>query len=224
MNFNLDLIDLPKLKRITINGKRHYVIDGVTESEPFPSVTSVLSADRESQQRLHEWRKRVGEKTANEIAAKAAGRGTKVHNLIEDYVQGKPIGDLMPIHLDMFNRLKNVADNSIDNIRLIEGQMYSRYLKVAGTVDMVAEFEGKMSVIDWKTSTREKTRSKIKNYFRQEAAYAVMFEEITEIPVSQLVTVITTEDGCCQVFKEKRDEWIDDFIELRELYAQKNKM
>ena len=85
---------------------------------------------------------------------------------------------------------------------------------------MIAEFDGVLSVIDWKTAARRKTRSKIYNYFKQEAAYAVMFEEMTGTPVSQLVTIITTQEGESQVFVEHRDEWVDEFIKLRDSYEQ----
>ena len=83
---------------------------------------------------------------------------------------------------------------------------------------MIAEFDGVLSVIDWKTAARRKTRSKIYNYFKQEAAYAVMYEEMTGTPVTQLVTVITSSEGNSQVFVEHRDEWIGGFVELRDAY------
>lgn len=221
--FNLQLIeDLPKLKRVTVDGKRHYV--GVDEELviPYPSVTTVLSADKKQQRALHEWRKRVGTETANKISRQAAGRGTSVHQLIEDYIRGEESqGKIMPHIKDMFMRLQMVADESIDNIRLIEGLLYSHHLRCAGTVDMIAEFDGKLSVIDWKTSKKRKTRSRIYNYFKQEAAYAVMFEEMTGLSVTQLVTVITTEEGESQVFIEHRDEWIGEFIKLRDEYEQR---
>jgi len=122
----------------------------------------------------------------------------------------------------MFTRLRDVADEHIDNIRVIEGLMYSDHLRTAGTVDMIAEFDGVLSVIDWKTAARRKTRSKIYNYFKQESAYAVMFEEMTGIPVTQLVTVITSSEGDSQVFVEHRDEWVPEFIKLRDDYEAQN--
>lgn len=221
-NFNLNLFNLPKVKRVTVNGKRHYVTDDGKDSIPYPSVTTVLSADKASQKALHAWRRRVGFDEANRISRQAAGRGTSVHQLIEDYVQGVPTDlkeqNIMPHHQDMFNRLREVADEHIDNVRVIEGQMVSHHLRCAGTVDMIAEYDGVLSVIDWKTSKAKKTRSRVYNYFKQESAYAVMFEEVSSIPVSQLVTIMTTEDGYSQVFVEKRDDWIGKFIELRDEY------
>jgi genome maintenance exonuclease 1 len=226
--FSLDLVeDLPKVKRVNVNGKRHYVRDGGEIITPYPSVTTVLSSEKESKKALHEWRKRVGAETANKISRQASSRGTSVHQMIEDYVLGvEHKNEIMPINYEMFLKLKEVADDRIGIIRLVEGQMLSDHLRVAGTVDMIAEFDGVMSVIDWKTAAREKSKSRCKNYFLQESAYAVMFEENTGIPVSQLVTVITNQEGTCQVFVEKRDDWIDKFIELRNQYEleQENDM
>ena len=126
---------------------------------------------------------------------------------------------MMPNVVFLFKGLQSVADKHIDNVRMVEGQMFSHHLQVAGTVDLIAEFDGRLSVIDWKTASREKSKKYINNYFKQESAYAVMFEERTGIPVDQLVTIIAHPEGT-QVFVEKRDDWIDGFKKLRELYAR----
>lgn len=218
-NFNLDLTDLPKVKRVTVEGKRHYVREDGSACVPYPSVTTITSSCKKLQAGLAAWKRRVGKAEAQKISTQASTRGTSVHQLIEDYCQGiETEGKVMPNAFDMFTRLRDVADKSIDNIRVIEGLMYSDHLRTAGTVDMIAEFDGVLSVIDWKTAARRKTRSKIYNYFKQEAAYAVMYEEMTGIPVTQLVTVITSSEGNSQVFVEHRDEWIGGFIELRDAY------
>lgn len=217
--FNIDLVDLPKIKRVNIDGKRHYVKEDGSVCVPYPSVTTILSSCKKTKAALNAWKKRVGTETAQKISTQASARGTSVHQLIEDYCQNKESeGTIMPNALDMFGRLREVADNHIDNIRVVEGLMYSEHLRAAGTVDMIAEFDGKLSVIDWKTSTKRKTRSRIYNYFKQEAAYAVMFEEMTNQPITQLVTVVTDQEGGSQVFIEHRDEWIGEFLELRDQY------
>ena len=217
--FNLDLTELPKVKRVTVEGKRHYVREDGSACVPYPSVTTITSSCKKLQAGLAAWKRRVGKAEAQKISTQASTRGTSVHQLIEDYCQGiESEGNIMPNAFDMFTRLRDVADKSIDNIRVIEGLMYSDHLRTAGTVDMIAEFDGVLSVIDWKTAARRKTRSKIYNYFKQEAAYAVMYEEMTGIPVTQLVTVITSSEGNSQVFVEHRDEWIGGFIELRDAY------
>lgn len=218
--FNVDLVEPKKLKRKNIDGVRHYIVEGDESTIAFPSVTVVLGADKEKQKSLHEWRRRVGFDKANEIARKASSRGTAVHNMIEDYLKGNdPEADSSSyLHNSMFRELKRAADEHVDNIRSIEGQMYSKHLRAAGTVDLIAEFDGKLSVIDWKTAARLKSRDHVTSYFVQESAYAVMFEELYGIPVAQLVTILVTEDAECQIFIEKRDDWIGRFLELREMY------
>ena len=228
--FTLNLTKLPEVKRVTLEGKRHYVLDDGTLARPFPSVTSITSSCKKSRAGLNAWRKRVGAEEANRVSATASSRGTSVHQLIEDHCQnngievtetsiGKRLPEgVMPHAYDMFTRLRDVADAHIDNIRVIEGMMYSRHLRTAGTVDMIAEFDGELAVIDWKTSNKRKTRSQIYNYFKQESAYAVMYEENTNIPIKKLVTVITSGEGTSQTFVEHRDEWIGEFIKLRDDY------
>ena len=218
--YSIDLITgIPLLEQITINGKRHYTDKEGEITSPYPSVTTVLSADPSSKKGLDAWRKRVGEEEANKVSTRALSKGNDVHLMIEDHILGRPQQKMMPNVVFLFKGLQSVADKHIDNVRMVEGQMFSHHLQVAGTVDLIAEFDGRLSVIDWKTASREKSKKYIKNYFKQESAYAVMFEERTGIPVDQLVTIIAHPEGT-QVFVEKRDDWIDGFKKLRELYAR----
>jgi genome maintenance exonuclease 1 len=124
-----------------------------------------------------------------------------------------------PFDLDTFNSLRPLLDK-IDNVYCLETQLYSDHLQVAGTVDCIAEYEGRLSIIDFKTSKRVKTRDDIHSYFMQTAAYAVMFEERTGIPVDTLVILMSVDDEQPIVFKEKRDDWIGTFVELREDYSK----
>lgn len=100
----------------------------------------------------------------------------------------------------------------------------SDHLRAAGTVDCIAEWDGQMSIIDWKTSKKPKRRDWIKNYFMQAAAYAVMFEENTDIPVRQLVIAMACEDGESRLYIEDRDTWIDEFIKVRDQYEKSQKV
>lgn len=213
--FTKDLISFPKLERVTINDQRYYIREGATQT-PYPSVTTVLA--KRSKEAIKDWRARVGEEEAKKITSQASRRGTKAHKLIEQYILGEELEEAMPIAIDMFKQLRAQADQHIDNVRTIEGQMMSDYLRVAGTVDLVAEWDGKLAVIDWKTSTKPKQREYAEGYFMQEAAYAVMFEENTGIPVTKLITVFACETGESQVFEESRDHWIDKFISYREQF------
>ncbi len=191
------------------------------DSPVYPSVTTVLS--KKSAEGIKAWRKRVGEAKAQAITTKAARRGTKAHLLIEDYILGEDTHDddrIMPEDRELANKLKVAANKSIDNIRVVEGQMMSDFLRVAGTVDCIAEYNGRLAVIDWKTSAREKKKEWVDGYFMQAAAYAVMFEENTGIPIDTLVVVIAHDESYePQIFVEKRDDWIHEFIKYREQYT-----
>lgn len=219
-NFKLNLIeDLPVLERHDIEGVRYYTdAEGTIPSPGYPSVTSVLSADKSKSASLAKWVERIGVEAAEAVKFRAATRGTDVHHLIEDYILGRETEKkMMPNVIEMANGLKQIADDRIDNIRLVEGQLFSHHLQVAGTVDLVAEFDGELSIIDWKTSSRPKHSNHINNYYQQEAAYAVMFEERTNLPVRKLVTLVVHPEGT-QMFIEDRDKWIGSFRELREEY------
>ena len=218
----IDLItDLPKLEQVEINGVRHYTANDGSIEIPYPSVTTVLSSDKSKEDGIKKWRERVGEEEANRVSHTATQRGTAVHQIMEDYIlDQEPITKPMPIHLDTASRLKEKAERYMGDVKLVEGQLFSHHLRTAGTVDLVAEWEGEMAIVDWKTSKYAKKREYVESYFMQEAAYAVMFEERTGIPVTKLVTVIAYDkpyEGC-QMFVEKRDNWIGKFIELREMY------
>jgi genome maintenance exonuclease 1 len=164
------------------------------------------------------WRARVGEAEANKISSRAARRGTAIHSLCEDYLLNKEVNPA-PFDLETFGSIRPYLDK-INNIHCLETQLYSDYLQVAGTADCIAEYEGKLSIIDFKTSKRIKTRDDIHGYFMQTSAYAVMFEERTGIPVGRLVIIMSVDDENTLVFKEKRDDWINNFIELRADYSK----
>ena len=174
----------------------------------LPSVTNVLSWSK--QDSLKQWRQKVGEEEANRIAKKAANRGTKFHAVCEDYLHNKEIDfhtlDMRTI--DLFKASVGII-NRIDNIRGIELPLYSQYLGVAGTADCIADFDGKRSIIDFKTANKPKREEWIDDYFMQTACYAVMFEELTGIPVPNLVIIIAVDDESPQLFQQKRDTWIE---------------
>lgn len=165
-----------------------------------------------------EWRARVGEEEANRISSRAAKRGTAIHSLCEDYLYGKNPTPSM-FDQQVFNSLIPHLDK-IDNIHALESKLYSDHLQVAGTVDCIAEYEGRLSVIDFKTSRRIKTKEEIPGYFIQTAAYAIAFEERTGIPVSRLVIIMGVDDEDPIIFKDKRDNWVEHFFNLRDAYRK----
>lgn len=205
--------DIAKLERIDSKSGRVYQ---TPTGRAYPSVTSVLGLLGKAE--ILEWRKRVGEEEANRVSARAARRGTAIHALCENYLLNKDVNP-GPFDLETFNSIKPFLDK-INNVHCLETQLYSDHLQVAGTVDCIAEYEGRLSIIDFKTSKRVKTRDDIHGYFYQTSAYAVMFEERTGIPVDTLVVIMSVDDEKPLIFKEKRDDWIHRFIELREDYSK----
>lgn len=208
--FDLDLVKLDDLETEAVEGKRHYK----TPRGLYPSITTVLS--NYNKRGILEWRARVGEEEANRVMVQASRRGTAIHEMCEHYLLGTPekIDQALPANISTFNQIKPMLDDRVGMIKGIETPLYSDYLKVAGRVDCIAEFDGKMSIIDFKTSRKFKKREWIKNYFMQTAAYAVMFEERTGIPVSQLVILMAVDNDNPLVFVEKRDDHIFDLIEF----------
>ena len=192
--------ELPEITTESIKGKRFYV---TPEGNKYPSITTVLS-DR-NKEGIVKWRESVGNDVANQVMRQAASRGTAVHTLIENYLNNEELSkqDVLPVAL--FVTMKSELDN-INNIRIQEGGLYSDKLGVAGRVDCIAEYKGKISVIDFKTSTKEKKEEWVENYFIQGSAYCEMYEERFLQPIEQVVILIVTEDGAVQTFiKDKRD-------------------
>lgn len=181
----------------------------------YPSVTTVTGLF--GKEAIIKWRKRVGEEQANKVSSQATRRGTKVHSLCEDYIAGHVIdGSKYSLtDLDSFLNLKTIIDQYIDNIHLQEVRLYSDFLKMAGTVDCIAEFDGRLAIIDFKTASKPKDKEYILNYFCQAAAYAIMYEERTEIPVPYIVIIISVQDDHPQIFCEKRDNYIKDLVGIR---------
>jgi genome maintenance exonuclease 1 len=136
---------------------------------------------------IAEWRKRVGNEEANKISGRASARGTRIHSLCEAYLRNEQCEPDI-FDKELFGSISQWLED-IDNIHALEDPLYSDYLEVAGTVDCIGEFQGKLSVIDFKTSSKPKDRDDIHNYFMQTAAYAVAFEERTGIPIGRLVII-----------------------------------
>lgn len=203
----------PKLTRVDSPTGRVYQ---TPTGQAYPSVTSVVGIH--TAKAIAEWRSRVGEQQANAISSRAAKRGTSIHSLCEQYLK---TGDAQPSMFDaeMFSSIKHHLDR-IDNIHCLETQLHSHHLRVAGTVDCIGEYDGVLHVIDFKTASRVKSRDDIHNYFMQTSAYAVMFEELTRIPVAQMLIIMGVDDHEPLIFQEKRNRWIREFKYLREQYDE----
>jgi CRISPR/Cas system-associated exonuclease Cas4 (RecB family) len=211
-------IELEELETEEGNGKRLYV----TPDGKFPSITTVLGVL--SRQGILEWRKRVGEAEANRISTQAARRGTNVHTMCEDYLNNELTEkNFLPHERLLFRPIKKALDKSIGTVYAQEAPLWSNYLGVAGRVDCIAEWDGRLSIIDFKTSRKLKKKEWIHSYFQQATAYAIMWEERTGIPIDKLVIVITVDDEDeAQVFVEKRDNWVSDLKDTIETYHKLN--
>ena len=185
----------------------------------YPSITTVLSA--KSKEAIKAWRARVGEEEANKISQRASIRGTAVHAIIEKYLNNEEDfrEGYMPHIIQSFNDVRPHFDQRIGTVYGQEIPLYSDHLGVAGRVDCVAEFDGKLSIIDFKTSLKPKKKEWVESYFQQECFYAIAWEERTGMPITQLVTIIAVDNAAPQVFIEHRDDWVP---ALRESILQFN--
>ena len=192
---------LPPLERETVDGVRYYKVPDADEFIKLVSITSVTSFW--NREKFAKWRKKIGEDKANEITRKATSRGTDTHTLIEHYLLNEEILPKVQPISDFLYKIAKPTLNNIDNIHALEGSLYSKQLGVAGTVDCIAEYDGELAVIDFKTSAAPKPRDWIDGYFVQAAAYACMYYELTGISVKKLVIIMTCENGDCVVYEER---------------------
>lgn len=212
-------VELQEMNAVTTESGRKY---RTPEGIDYPSITTVLSIlSRDS---IAKWRKKVGEEEANRISYRASTRGTAVHDVCEKYVNNDPdyLKGYTPDIAQSFLDLKPILDERLTKVYAQEAPLYSNHLGVAGRVDCVGVFDGKLSIIDYKTSKKPKRLDWIKNYFMQEAAYAIMWEERTGMPITQLVTIISVDQNEPQVFIEHRDNWVRPLIETIAQYNEEN--
>jgi len=202
--FNHISHNFPKLLTEDVDGKRMY---RAPNGEHYPSVTTVLSDYNKKE--IQEWRARVGEEQANKISRQATTRGTSVHKVIEKYLKNEDISkyEMLPNVKSLFYRMKEELDKKVNNIHCLEDKLYSHTLKLAGTVDCISEYNGELSVIDFKTSVRLKKKENIGNYFMQGAAYSTMFTEMTGLPINKIVILIGVDTAnFCQTLTVQGEE------------------
>ena len=200
-------IDFPEMESRNIDGVRYYP---TPSNNLYPSITSVTS--HVNRQVFKEWRERVGDEEANRITRESTTLGTNFHEICQDYLENKlkspDCYDSQAYNL--FLASKSYIDR-IDNIHAIEKSLYSDVLGIAGRVDCIAEYDGELAIIDFKTSKSIKPEAWIQQYFVQEVAYACMYYELKQTPVKKLITIMVARDGKVKVF-EKRNK--GDYIEL----------
>jgi genome maintenance exonuclease 1 len=210
--FRHNLVPEVEIETTSIDGIRYYVLPN---GEKFRSVTTVISESMDKTALL-EWRKKVGEEEAQKISTQAARRGTAVHSLAERYVlnQEDYLRGAMPSGIDAFKTLQKLIDKHVDNILGIELPLYSNVLKTAGRCDLIAEFDGVPSVIDFKTSRRIKQEDWIQSYFLQTTVYSMMFERMYNIKIPQIAIMIAVDHEEPQLFVKDRGDYVNRVIDI----------
>ena len=226
MNFkHVDIIEPIEMPAKIVEGKRVYL---TPDGDKFPSVTTVISNNAKKMAGIAKWRERVGIEEANRISARSTKRGTTYHSIVEDYFNNcLDINEYKksPLPVVMFHQTVQTL-NRINNIYLQEAALYSKHLELAGRVDCIAEFDGELSIIDFKTSATPKREEYLYDYFVQETAYACMLQELYDVSVKKIVTIVACENGETQVkvLPPKKEYFITlmGYIhEYQERYGQK---
>ena len=221
-------LNLPKLTRETIDGVRYYSVPDEDELLRLVSITSVTS--HFNKEIFVNWRKKVGNEEADRITKAATTRGTDMHTLTEHYLKNDQVLPEVPPISDFLLKISKGELNKIDNIHSLEGALYSKQLGIAGTVDCIAEYDGELSIIDFKTSKKPKPRNWIEHYFVQAMAYGCMLYEMKDISIKKLVIIMACENGECVVYEETNKakyikllgEYIRKFVgDKLELYGTK---
>jgi genome maintenance exonuclease 1 len=219
MKKTMNLVQNEHLTTCEKNGKRWYYVHN---GETYPSVTTVL--DTRKSQTLEEWRKRVGPEEAARISNSAKIRGTNIHEAVEHYLTfDKYPSNILPTTQAIINKLRPTLDNDIDNIRMMEGCLWSDTMRLAGRTDVISDYKGTLSVIDFKGSNRPKKEEHIDNYFMQATAYAIMFEERYGVPVEQIVIVVAVDQQFekPQIFVKQTKKYVDMLMECVHNYHAK---
>lgn len=215
-------LDRSDLKRVSIDGVRYYMSE--EKQEAYPSVTSVLSFINGP--KFAKWRARVGEEAANAKTKRATTRGTRLHTLFEHFLNNEDVTDRdeykVPLINLMFNAAKPVLSKKIDNIFQQETFMSSDRLGLAGTVDLIAEYEGELAVVDFKTSERTKPEEWLESYFVQLSAYWAMFSEATGVVPKKLVVFLVAENGDIQIVERQGQQILDYLRTLRDYVSRFN--
>lgn len=212
-----------EMQRLTEDQVRYYDIDGKVR---YPSVTSVISFV--SRKKFADWRARVGEEEANRKTKHATTRGTRLHRVFEEYLQNGDYKSLseynVPLVNLMFNSAKSSLDTRLSNIYQQETNMYSNRLCLAGTVDLICDVDGELSIVDFKTSEKTKPEEWLEDYFVQLSAYWAMFSEKTGVVPKKLVVILVAENGDVQIVERRNimdylktlRNYVSQFIQYRD--------
>ena len=211
MNFTYEKIsqlDFDLESETTENGRIYITPEG----NRYPSITTVLSAT-DSKEGLIAWRERIGEDEANKIMGRSARRGTELHSICEKYLLNEmspiKLRMMMPHVKELFYKIKPFIDENVTKVHGLEQALYSDKLKIAGRTDCICEWNGVLSVLDFKNSIKIKREEYIQDYFLQCTAYSLMFEELVSIAVEQIVILVGVEQGNGQIFIKEKSNYVE---------------
>ena len=213
--FLFDQLPVNELSTTTTEAGRFY---DAPSGIKLPSVTTVLGKSFDDSW-LHEWRAKVGEEEATLVSNRAKERGTKIHALIENYLLDKPdvlagIDSINP-NYQSFLKMKRVIDAHLGKIRGVELPLWSERLKTAGRTDLCGEWNGVLSIIDWKTSNALKHQCDIMTYFLQSTCYGLMVEErYPGLRIPQIVIGIAVDHDEPQFFVSKKNDFLEETLRV----------
>ena len=219
--FDYELLPPVKTKQVSVDGKRHYQLpSGLL----VPSVTTVLSYKEKPE--LEAWKKKKGPVEAARISKAVTTKGTSFHKVCEDFLHGKEV-DIKTYPMDIQWQFRPFKEKLIQNIKTVYGLeffCYSEELRLAGTTDCICLWDGVLSIVDHKTSKRNKKEEWIEDYFLQSTAYAIMVEEIYKIKIPQIVILVTVEEEPLpQVFVKKKEDYVSKLLTRIAEYESANK-
>ena len=212
------------INRETIDGERRYA---TPDGEKLPSVTTILSATapKEKLEALNEWRKRVGPKRAQEITTEAAGRGTRMHKWLEDYVKTGQIGTpgSNPYSIQSHKMAETIIYQGLSKCNEYWGTEVPLYFPkiYAGTTDLVGVHDGDAAIMDHKQTNKPKKREWIEDYFIQLAAYANAHNEVHGTKIRKGVIFMCSADNIYQEYiveGNEFDTWTDKWFKRLEQY------
>ena len=215
------------LHRETLNGERRYA---TPDGEKLPSVTTILDATKpeEKKKALYEWRKRVGEKQAQAITTEAAGRGTRMHKWLENYVKTGETGEpgSNPYSIQSHQMAQSIITQGLSKCSEFWGTEVPLYFPkiYAGTTDLVGVHDGSPAIMDHKQSNKLKKREWIEDYFLQLAAYANAHNEVHGTNIRKGVIFMCTADNVYQEFiveGTEFDDWTNRWFKRVEEYYTK---
>lgn len=193
-----------KVELCTLDDSNNSHIYTTPSGEKLESVTKMLglTKDERSKVQLKKWREGVGDSVADYIMNTSRIIGLETHSLNEDYLNmvEKSMGDF---HLLAHAHHRNFLPylDKIDNIRGIEQRLFSESMRLAGTADCIAEYDGVLSIIDYKTKRSTQKEEWMTDYFVQCTAYAEMYKELTGEKIEQLVIFVSSESNTIQEFR-----------------------